>query len=60
MWTHNPCMGKNITISVDESLVAQQPGQAAADELLKLMKEHGGRSGGRKICRDELYDGRVG
>ena len=86
MWTHNPCMGQNLTISVDgellkraralartqgtslnallrsylENLVGAQPGQAVADELLMLMHEHGGRSGGRKIRRDELYEGRVG
>ena len=43
-----------------ENLVGEQPGQALADQLLMLMHEHGGRSGGRKIHRDELYEGRVG
>ena len=43
-----------------ENLVGEQPGEALADELLMLMHEHGGRSGGRKICRDELYEDRVG
>ena len=86
MWTHNPCMGQNLTISVDEdllqraralarkqgtslnallrgyleNLVGEQPGEAVADELLMLMQDHGGRSGGRKIRRDELYEDRVG
>ncbi len=43
-----------------ETLVGQQPGEAVADELLMLMHEHGGRSGGRKIQRDELYEDRLG
>jgi hypothetical protein len=43
-----------------ENLVGEQPGEAVADELLMLMHEHGGRSGGRKIPRDELYEDRVG
>jgi len=86
MWTHNTCIGQNLTISVDgdllqraralarrqgtslnallrgylETLVGEQPGEAVADELLMLMDEHGGRSGGRKIRRDELYEDRVG
>ena len=86
MWTHNPCMAKNLTISVDEDLlkrarslarkqgtslnallrgylevlVGEQPGEVVADELLILMHEHGGRSGGRKIGRDDLYEDRIG
>jgi hypothetical protein len=43
-----------------ENLVGEQPGEAVADELLMLMQDHGGRSGGRKIGRDELYEDRVG
>ena len=43
-----------------ENLVGEQPGEAVADELLMLMHEHGGRSGGRKIGRDELYEDRLG
>ena len=43
-----------------ENLVGEQPGEAVADELLMLMHEHGGRSGGRKIRRDELYEDRIG
>ena len=43
-----------------ETLVGKQPGEVVADELLILMHEHGGRSGGRKIGRDELYEDRIG
>ena len=43
-----------------ENLVGEQPGEAVADELLMLMHEHGGRSGGRKIGRAELYEDRLG
>lgn len=42
-----------------ETLVGEQPGELVAEELLMLMLEHGGRSGGRKIGRDELYEDRV-
>ena len=86
MWAHNPCISKNLTISVNEDLlrrarslarrqgtslnallrgylevlVGEQPGEVVADELLILMHEHGGRSGGRKIGRDDLYEDRIG
>ena len=79
-------MAKNLTISVDEqllarartlaakqgtsvnallrgfleSLVGTQPGELVADELLMLMHTQGGRSGGRKIGRDEFYEDRLG
>ncbi|MDH3623006.1 MAG: hypothetical protein OES69_00260 [Myxococcales bacterium] len=43
-----------------ENLVGKQPGEVSADELLMLMRDHGGRSGGRKIGRDELYEDRIG
>jgi len=43
-----------------ETLVGEQPGEAVADELLMLMDEHGGHSGGRKIRREELYEDRLG
>jgi len=43
-----------------ETLVGEQPGDLVADELLMLMDEHGGRSGGKKIRRDELYEDRIG
>jgi hypothetical protein len=43
-----------------ETLVGVQPGEVVADELLMLMLEHGGRSGGATIRRDELYEDRIG
>ncbi len=43
-----------------ETLVGEQPGELVADELLMLMGTQGGRSGGRKIGRDELYEDRLG
>jgi hypothetical protein len=42
-----------------ESLVGADSGRATADELLELMESHGGRSGGRRIGRDEAYEGRL-
>jgi hypothetical protein len=42
-----------------ESLVGRESAQVTADELLDLMQHHGGRSGGRKILRDEAYEDRV-
>jgi hypothetical protein len=41
-----------------EALVGQTSGKAAADELLELMQTHGGRSGGRRITREDAYEGR--
>ena len=43
-----------------EVLVGEQPGEVVADELLMLMHVHGGRSCGRKIGRDDLYEDRFG
>jgi hypothetical protein len=43
-----------------ETLVGEQPGDLVAEELLMLMHERGGRSGGKKIRRDELYEDRIG
>lgn len=31
----------------------------SADELMRLMEDHGGHSGGRRIRRDEAYDERL-
>lgn len=42
-----------------EALVAPVSREAAADELLELMQERGGRSGGRRISRDEAYEDAV-
>ncbi len=41
-----------------ETLVGQVPGERVADELLELMQLRGGHSGGRRISRDEAYEGR--
>jgi hypothetical protein len=41
-----------------EALVGQSSGKAAADELLELMQMQGGHSGGRRITREEAYEGR--
>ena len=43
-----------------ETLVGEQPGDLVAEELLMLMHTDGGRSGGRKIGREELYEDRIG
>lgn len=32
---------------------------AAADELLRLLEEHPGNSGGQRFLRDDIYSGRV-
>jgi hypothetical protein len=42
-----------------ESLVGRASGESTAAELLDLMDRHGGRSGGRRISRDEAYAGRI-
>lgn len=42
-----------------ETLVGEAEGESVADELLDLMEQHGGRSGGRRIARDEAYEGRL-
>lgn len=39
-----------------EVLVGRASGDAVADELLELMKTHGGRSGARRIQREEAYE----
>ena len=41
-----------------ETLAGDVPGAIAADELLDLMRKHGGHSGGRRIHREEAYEGR--
>lgn len=43
-----------------ETLVGEQSGDLVVDELLMLMHAYGGRSCGRKIGRDELYEDRAG
>ena len=42
-----------------ESLAGVTPGEAVAEELLRLMNEHGGHSAGRRIVRDDAYEGRT-
>lgn len=41
-----------------EGVVGRSSPGSAADELLALMSEQGGHSGGRRIGRDEAYEGR--
>ena len=41
------------------SLVGAVPRSEAAEELLDLMEREGGRSGGRRIGRDEAYEERL-
>lgn len=41
------------------SLVGRESGEDTADELLDLMQRRGGRSGGRRIARDEAYEDRL-
>ena len=42
-----------------ETLVGRQAGTDRADELLRLMREHWGHSGGRRFRRDDAYEGRL-
>jgi hypothetical protein len=42
-----------------EALVGQGSGKAAAEELLALMQARGGHSGGRRVLREEAYEGRL-
>ena len=42
-----------------ETLAGDVPGDAVASELLDLMRRHGGHSGGRRIRREEAYEGRI-
>ena len=42
-----------------ETLVGEAEGESVADELLDLMEQQGGRSGGRRITRDEAYEERL-
>ena len=42
-----------------ENLVGERAGKDFADELIGLMNEHGGHSGGRRIRREDAYEGRI-
>jgi hypothetical protein len=41
-----------------EGVAGRQSPKSVAEELLGLMAEHGGHSGGRRIRREEAYEGR--
>jgi hypothetical protein len=41
-----------------EGVAGRQPPKAVADELLALLETQGGRSGGRRIRREEAYEDR--
>jgi predicted transcriptional regulator len=40
-------------------LTGERSGEDAARELLDLMNERGGRSGGRRWSREDAYEGRL-
>lgn len=40
-------------------LVGERPSHEVADELMALMHEHPGRSGGAPWSRDDAYEGRL-
>jgi hypothetical protein len=42
-----------------ESLVGAQTSDQVADDLSELMRDSGGRSGGRRVSRDDAYTGRA-
>jgi hypothetical protein len=42
-----------------ETLVGESTCESVADGLLEIMERHGGRSGGRRIARDEAYEERL-
>lgn len=42
-----------------EGVVGKESPEAVADELLALMSEHGGHSGGQQIRREDAYEGRL-
>jgi hypothetical protein len=45
--------------SLLRGLVGARPREAVARELMDLMERHGGRSGGRRIRREQAYEGRA-
>lgn len=50
--------GKSLNAIVREfleRLAGTQAPSSTADELLSLMRKHGGHSGGKKFSRDEAY-----
>lgn len=50
---------QDLTRRFLESVAGQATPQAAADELLRLMSEQGGHSGGERITREDAYEGRA-
>ena len=42
-----------------ETLTGDSSSQDVADELMALMKTHGGHSGGATFRREDAYDGRL-
>jgi hypothetical protein len=42
-----------------ESIAGQRSGAVVAKDLRQLWTDHPGHSGGRKIARDEAYEGRI-
>ena len=42
-----------------EGVVGLESPEAVGDELLSLMAEHGGHSGGQPIRREDAYEGRL-
>lgn len=42
-----------------ESLAGSQTTDEVADQLMTLLKDHAGRSGGTRIKRDQAYDDRI-
>jgi hypothetical protein len=41
------------------SLVGDLPAESVAEELIGLMRSHGGHSGGRRLSREEAYEERL-
>jgi hypothetical protein len=42
-----------------KNLAGKRANEEIADELMKLMKKHVGRSGGRRVRREDAYAGRL-
>jgi len=42
-----------------ETVAGEFPGEVAAEQLLRLMAEHGGHSGGKRLSRAAAYEGRT-
>ncbi len=40
-------------------LVGDQPAESVAEELIGLMRTHGGHSGGQRILREDAYEDRL-